>query len=430
MHILIVTNYFPPEITGAGHLYYELAAGLVARGHQVTVVTGFPRWRVDRSKLKPEYHRRLLLWEDMDGIGVLRVATVPLPLRFVIFRAPDHFLIALSFLLGGLLVKDPDVILVYSPPLPLGLTAWLLGRRRHAPFVFNVQDIFPKYVVDSGVLRNRALIRMFESIEHFLYRKADAITVHSEGNRDYLISQGVGIHKLVVVPNWVDTDRMRPGPRQNEFRHKYGLDSHFIVSYAGTIGYAQDLDTVIESAALLKQHAEIAFVFVGEGGEKQRLQAKAESLGLTNVLFLPIEPWEKYPLVLQASDACLVNLKPTLTTPVVPSKLLNIMASGRPVVANVPPDGDAARIIRQANCGLCLEAGDARGLAEAILKLYRDPHLADELGRNGRCYAEARFSLEVCVRQYEALFRDLIGQGKTAKENKARRARSGYESSD
>jgi len=421
MHILIITNYFPPEITGAGHLYYELAAGLVARGHAVTVVTGFPRWRVDQSKLKPEYRRRLLLREDVDGIRVLRVATVPLPLQFVVFRGPDHFLIALSFLLGGLRVKEPDVILVYSPPLPLGLSAWLLARRRQVPFMFNVQDIFPKYIVDSGVLRNRALIRMFETIERFLYRKADAITVHSEGNRDYLISQGVDAHKLVAVPNWVDTDRMRPGPRQNEFRHQYGLDSQFIVSYAGTIGYAQDLDTVIESAALLRDHPEIAFVFVGEGGEKPRLRSKAESLGLSNIRFLPIQPWEKYPLVLQTSDACLVNLKPTLTTPVVPSKLLNIMASGRPVVANVPPEGDAARIIREANCGLALEAGDARGLAEAILKLYRDPHLADELGRNGRRHAEARFSREVCVKQYEALFRDLVGRGKSAKGEKAKR---------
>ena len=424
MHILIITNYFPPEITGAGHLYYELTSGLVSRGHEVTVVTGFPRWRVDRDKLKPEYRRRLLLREEMDGICVLRVATVPLPLQFVVFRGPDHFLIAVSFLLGGLLVKEPDVILVYSPPLPLGLTAWILGRWRHVPFVFNVQDIFPKYVVDSGVLRHRALIRMFETIEHFLYRKANAITVHSEGNRDYLISQDVEDHKLVVVPNWVDTERISPGPRRNEFRHQYGLDNHFIVSYAGTIGYAQDLDTVIESATLLKDHQDIAFVFVGEGGEKPRLQAKVESLGLSNTRFLPIQPWEKYPLVLQASDACLVNLKPTLTTPVVPSKLLNIMASGRPVVANVPLNGDAARIIHEANCGLCLEAGDARGLAEAILKLYRDPHLADELGRNGRRHAEARFSCEVCVRRYEALFRDLVGQGKSAKGE-----RLGHESS-
>jgi len=408
MHVLITTNYFPPETAAAGHLYYGLASDLVQKGHHVTVVTGFPRYRVVvQSKLKPEYGKRLYLWEDENGFRILRLATVPLPLHIPIFRGLDHFFLALVYLLGTLMVKQPDVAFIYSPPVTLGLSGWALRLLRKTPFVFNVQDIFPKYAVDSGVLKNKIIIRFFEKLENFVYRKADAIAVHSEGNRQYLSEHGASAEKIVSISNWSDTEHIKPGPKENQFWREYDLDGHFVVSYAGTLGFAQDVDTVVEAAAHLKEHTDILFLFVGDGPEKPYLQAKAQEYGLANVRFLPVQSYDVYPLVLQASDACLVNLKPTLTTPVVPSKIMNIMASGRPVLANVPLNGDAAHIIRDSKSGFCLEAGDAKGLADAILKLNRNPQLIEEMGVNGRRYAEEHFSRQVCVGQFEQLFESL-----------------------
>jgi glycosyltransferase involved in cell wall biosynthesis len=376
------------------------------------VVTGYPRYRVaDRAKLKPAYGRRPVLREVENGFEIIRVATVPLPLKFRLCRGLDHFLAAASLLAGALLAGRPEAVLAYSPPLPLGVSAWIFRLLRNVPFAVNVQDIFPRYAVDSGVLRSRALIGLFEALERFVYRQADLIVAHSEGNREYLIRHGCDPSRTVTAPNWSDTELIRPGPRENAVRGELGLDGQFVVSYAGTLGYAQDIDTIVEAAARLKDAPEVAFLLVGDGPEKARVQAKAQGLGLGNVRFLPAQPYERYAQVLQASDACLVNLKPALTTPVVPSKLLNILASGRPVLANLPPEGDAALIVRQAKAGLCLAAGDAAGLAEGVLALWRDPALAAELGRNGRRYAEAHFSRAACAGEYERLLVALGGRG-------------------
>lgn len=402
MNILLITPNFPPEITGAGHLYFELAKSMVDRGHKTTVVTCFPRWHI--NEMPPKYKGKIFMCETMEGIQVMRVKMPPLPLKIPAIRGIDHFLVAIEFLIGALFSGKRDIILVYSPPLTLGVTACVLGKIRRIPFVFNVQDIFPKYAVDSGVLKDRFLIRFFEAIERFVYKHAKYISVHSPGNWGYLASRGVPKNKLIVIPNWVDTDRVRPGDKHNRFREQYNLDGKFVVSYVGTIGYAQDVNVIIQSAALLKSYEDILFFLVGEGPEKKNLERKARTLGLNNVMFVPIQPWEKYLEVLRASDVSLINLKKELSTPVVPSKTFNMMASGIPIVASVPPHGDAANIIEEGQCGLCVPAGDDEELARAILKLYKESSLKEEMGKNGRNHAVNYYSREACTSKYEELF--------------------------
>ena len=402
MNVLVLTSFFPPEVMGCGHLYHELAETLVKEGHRVTVITSIPRRRLPND-VKKQYRGKLLLREMMDGIRVIRVGVIPLPLDVPVTRGIDHFLSALTYLIGGLLSLEQDVTIVYSPPLTLGLTSYMLGRLGKIPFVLNVQDIFPRYVVDIGALRNPFLIRLFEHIESFVYSKATYISVHSPGNRDYLVSQGVDPGKLMVIPNWTDVDSIQPSEKLNEFRVEHNLNGLFIVSYVGTMGQAQDVDVIVECAVLLREYTDMLFLLVGEGSEKKRARRKAEALALDNVRFLPIQSREEYPSVLYASDVCLANLRKEITTPVVPSKILNIMASGRPVIASLPPDGDAPRIVQEAKCGFCVEAGDAHGLARAIVKLYNDRDLAEILGRNGRLYAEKNFSRALCVGRYEEL---------------------------
>lgn len=405
MRILLLTAYFPPDTGSAAHLFYELGAELVQRGHQVSVLTSMPGYH-PTGELE-RYKRKRWLRENVDGMEVVRVATPQLPRHSMVGRALWQFGGAVAFFLASVRLHPHDCAIVYSPPLPLGLTAWAFKRLKGTPFILNVQDLFPQSIIDLGLLKNRWAIRFFEAMERFIYQRADVITVHSEGNRKHVISKGAPADRVEVVPNWVDTNFIRPGERMNGFRFEHKLGDAFVVSFAGVLGYSQDLDIVLEAAALLKDYGDILWLIVGDGVEKPRLQAKARQMNLTNVRFLPMQPRSKYPLVLHASDVCLATLHAEVKTPVVPSKILSIMAAGRPVVAAMNLDGDAPRLIAKARCGLCVPPEDPKALADAVLTLYRDPNLRDELGRNGRHYVEKYLSLGVCAARYEVLVHNL-----------------------
>jgi colanic acid biosynthesis glycosyl transferase WcaI len=408
MHILIVNNYYPPEIGGAAHLRYELARSLKARGHEVTVLTGFPRYNV--KDVPARYRRGLWLNETLDGICVRRIRIPSLPRASKIARGLEHFIVGLW--LSGLtsLARRADVAAVGSPPLPLPWLVSLVGRARRLPVVVNVQDLFPREAVELGMLANPVLIRLFEAMERQVYRLATAVTVHSPGNKEHVIQHGGQPERVHIAYNWVDTERIRPGERDNGFAHQHGLVDRFVVSYAGTMGWAQDMQTIIASAARLRNRPDILFLLVGDGVEKEKAQARSIELGLNNILWLPMQPWSVYPAVLAASDVSMINLHPNLQTPVVPSKLLSIMAAARPVVASLPHDSDARHIVAEAGCGICVEAGDSKALAGAILDLYSNRTSVGEMGRRGRAYAEAHFSREACISQVESIFKDVTGE--------------------
>jgi glycosyltransferase involved in cell wall biosynthesis len=410
LRVVLLTNYFPPEIGAASHLFYDLAESLAFRGHAVTVVTGYPRYNVDVSELPPRYRRGLFLREEQGGIEVLRVRVPILPRHIPVARGLDHFVVAFAMWVAIMRVRAADVVLLYSPPLTLGLTAAVFGSWRRVPFVINVQDLFPQNAIDLGLLRNPLLIALFRRIERWVYGYAARITVHSEGNAEYVKARVADPGKVVVVPNWVDTDAIRPGPRLNGFRRQHGLGDKFVVSFAGTMGYSQDLDTVIAAADLLRECTDLLFVLVGDGVERPRLEAEVSRRSLTNVMFLPMQPREVYPLILHASDACLVTLRKVVKTPVVPSKLLSIMAAAKPVLGSMNLDGDAPKLIRAAQCGLCVEPERPDQLAQAVLTLYNDRDLAARLGQNGRRYAEQHLSRTHCVTLYERVLSDAVAR--------------------
>ena len=402
MRILLVTNYFPPEIGAASHLFYDLAEGLQARGHSVTVVTGFPRYNI--RELPANYRSKLWMSENINGIRVLRIATWPLK-RSEFVRKVEYFTIAPILLLAALNAGPHDVALFYSPPITLGFTAACLGRLTRIPIVYNVQDIHPDALMDLGFLHEGDLLRLLKLAARFAYRSAAFVTVHSQQNLEYLKERYVvPDEKLKVIPNWVDTDALRPGAKDNWFRKEYGLDGKFVISFAGTMGTSQDLDIVLDASLLLREYSDIQIVLVGDGLEKSRLQQRVAEAGLSNVTFIPMQPRDKYPGVLHASDVCLVTLKPGVVTPVVPSKLLSIMAAGRCMVAAVDPRGDAPEIIRRAQCGFCVTPSAPRDLADAVLAVYRSPDRGEAMGLSGRRFVETHFSRDLCVSLYEDLF--------------------------
>jgi glycosyltransferase involved in cell wall biosynthesis len=309
--------------------------------------------------------------------------------------------------MAGACLPAFDAALVYSPPLPLALSALALCRARRRPLIVNIQDLFPQSAIDLGVLTNPYLIRIFKDLESFLFRHADLIAVHSEGNRRYVLNAGGRPGKVTVIQNWVDTQAIQPSSRRNELRAALGLDHRFVVSFAGIMGYSQDLETVVHSAGILKERPEIAFLLVGDGIEKPKLEKLAHENHLDNVYFLPMQPKEKYPEVLAASDLCLVTLRREVKTPVVPSKILSIMAAGRPVLASLLLDGDAPRLITAARCGLSIAPGNPKEMAQAILQLYQDPKLREQMGARGRRYAVEHLSLQRATEIFEDQIRQI-----------------------
>ena len=402
MKVLLITHAYPPEIRSTSQLMFELSEDLRRRGHEVTVITPLPRYNL--SEIPEKYRGKFYIKERENNITVMRIATLPIHLVGPVKRGVGYVFISLAFFLLGLLSKRQDVILTYSTPFTLGLSSYLIGRIKRIPFVFNVQDLFPQNAIDLGLLGNSLLIKLFERLETFLYEKAEFITVHSEGNKNHVISKGAHHKSVHIIYNWVDTEILKPLGKHNKYRMENKLDSSFIVLFAGVMGYAQDLDTIIESAYLLRDHQDISFLLVGDGVEKERLIQKALSLNLRNVIFLPFVPMKEYPKLVSASDLCLATLRKTMRTPVVPSKILGIMAGGRPIVGGLPLDGDAPKIIEAAHCGYCVEPENPEQLSQAILKLYNDPSLGATMGQNGRQYAERHFSRTLCTREYEELF--------------------------
>jgi putative colanic acid biosynthesis glycosyltransferase WcaI len=422
MNLLMLTTVFPPEVRSAALLMSELAESLVHRGHRVTVITARPDGNVGRRKgsFLPVFV------EERSGLRIIRVPTLAVHRSHApaFVRGLGQILNSLMYLLAALLVKDVDVTLAYSPPLALGMVGAVLHRLRGTPHVLNVQDLVPQYAIDLGILKNRTLIHLLKWIERTVYRNVQMISVHSRGNAEYMAREGVPSQKVSVVPNWVDTRLIRPAPRDTAYRRNAQLEGKFVVLFAGMLGFAQDLDTVVEAGTFLRNHPDIVLLIVGEGVEKERLRAKARNLGLENVRFMPVVSNQEYPEVVASADLCLATLQKSLLCPVVPSKLLGYMAAGRPIVASFPEGGDAPRVVREAGCGVCVPPGHPARLAQAIVEASANPAKCRAWGERGRRYVQANHDRDRVAALYESIFQSLAG-GRTTDAIETTKAAAG-----
>lgn len=407
LRILLVSVEYTPSLSSTARLYSELAEDLSSAGHRVTVLTPIPdRYLAEDTKIEVDgwIHE-----EERDGIHVVRVRKVPVPQHVPVARAAERVALGISFWLAGRRLSPHDVVIVYSPPLPVVRAAQMLGKRWGASVIVNVQDIYPQTVIDLKLLTNPLLIRLAERLESRIYREANLLTVHSEGNRDYLMREKDlnGAH-LEVVHNWVDLETTSPGPRVNAWRKRYELpEEKFVVSFAGAMGFAQGLSDILLAADQLRHRENLLFLMVGDGAFRKDLVELREHLGLPNLRFLPPQPAHDYVDLLRASDVSLVPLNAGLATPVVPGKLQSIMAAGRPVIQYSDPASDGRRIIEQARCGIFVEARDPKGLSSAIARLHDNPDLAREMGDRGRAYAINHFDRKSSTDKYLDFIKEL-----------------------
>ena len=406
MHIQVITPRYNPEICATAYLYHELCRSFISMGHKVTVVTGYPVSSMKKIPLK--YRSSIWMTENIDGVKVLRIKTMPLPGQLPAARGIEASGLAAALFLRALSWKRPDVMLVHPPILFEGLAAIAIRSLRKIPFILNIHDLFPQTAIDLGLLRNKALIAGFRQLETYLYRKADWITTHSPANRRWVISRGGNASKNSVFPIWMDSKKLSPGPSTNTWRKQQGLENRFTVVFAGTQGYNQDIGVILRTAQRLINCHNIHFIIIGDGSQHNSMLRKSNGMNLCNITWLGWQPRDQYPLIMHTADAVVATLKKEVSTPVVPSKILSAMSAGRPIIACMPFKGDAPKLIRRVQAGIVLPPGNDMALAAAITRLCKNHDFAEQLGTNGRKYVEQYLDVHIWAKKYEDLFLELI----------------------
>jgi len=410
--ILYVSQYYPPEMGAPAARVAELSRHWVQAGHDVTVLTGFPNHPT--GKLAPAYRkafRRLVSREIQEGVKITRTWLLPLPNRKAHERILNYSSFCISAALSGIFLARPQAVIATSPQLLVGLSGWWLARLKRVPFIFEVRDLWPESLVAVGMGNDTSLLhRALSKIANFLYRHSDRIVVVSPAFKEYLVDRlHVDAAKLFVVENGVETEVFHPAVADSDLEKRLGLEGKFVVSYIGTMGIAHGLETVLNTAERLQHsHPEIAFLFVGEGADKQRVVSIAQQMQLNNVRFISEQPRERIPDFIAASDACLVLLKrDEIFKTVIPTKMLEFMSCARPVILGV--DGHARKIIKDAAAGIFIRPASEDDLTAAVIRLAQDNQLRTTLGRNGRKFILQFYSRRQTAKKYAAFLEALIG---------------------
>jgi colanic acid biosynthesis glycosyl transferase WcaI len=411
LHILLLTQYFPPETGSAAAKMAEMGVYLAGKGHRVSVVSQIPNY--PSGIVYPDYKGAWFRRETQNGVRITRTWSYASPERD---RFRPRFLNYATFMgtaLAGIFSGPrPDVALVYSPPLFLGLTATMLTKLWRTPFVFWVNDLWPGVALPLGFMQQGKLFNLAKAVERFAYDQANRIFVYSQRQGEEIAKTGANPAKIEIHPLWIDIDVFRPLPEMaNEIRREFGWDQKFVVLYGGNIGRAQGLEILIESARLLQDAPDIHFVLMGSGYEKENLEALVQKYNLSSVQFISHQPKEKASAFFSAADMLFARLKEDPSrVGTVPEKILAYMACGRPVLMAVQ-EGAAAELIREHQCGQSVPPNDPEALAQTILNLIHDRQLLNQWGENGRRATETHFATHIVLETMEASLRHIAGSG-------------------
>jgi len=398
MKIGILSQWYDPE-PGPASLPGVYAREMVARGHTVSALTGFPNY--PDGKLHEGYKLRRVASEERDGVDVTRVALYPNHSQSAIGRASNYASFALSATASGArALRGVDAVWVYNSPITVSLPLLAHTRGGRTPFFLHVQDLWPDSLVHSGMVPGGAVAKWFSAIAGAIVRaterRAAVIGVSSRSVRDIILERDSRIDPSAIVyaPNPTNESLFRPAEelrRDPSLEHEHS--ARIDVMYAGAVGEVQGLDTLLDAAALLSHHAHIGFTVVGDGISRTRLESDAVRRGLRNVRFIGRVPQAEIPRLMAGSDIQLVSLSdaPFLkyTTP---SKIAALLASGLPIIGHLP--GDGARLIEESGAGITAPPGNAEHLAAAIQRMAdAGPSAWREYGARGRAYYEGNLSV-------------------------------------
>lgn len=410
MRILFFCHYFPPEVNAPASRTYEHCLRWVRAGHDVTVITCVPNcpdgvvFDGYRNKLRPQV-------ETIDGIRVVRVWSWIAPNAGTFRRIRNYVSYMISAAWRSLFEKRPDVIVASSPQFFCGWAGVIASWLRWRPLVLEIRDIWPDSIEAVGAIKNRLPIRILEFLERRMYRSARHIVAVGGGYRDIIVKKTPKVAKRIsVITNGVDPAKFPVLPRDEAFLDQWGLGGKFVCSYIGTIGMAHGLDVVVDSARKLKDagRKDIAFLLVGDGAQRQRLEQRVHDEGLREwVTFTGRLPREQMPTVLASSDACLVHLRGTeLFETVIPSKIFETMAMERPIIMGVK--GPARDIVLQADAGVPMEPDSADELAAMLTKMSDDRAWTASLGVKAREFVLAHYNRDTLAAEYLDLLEQVV----------------------
>jgi len=388
-------------VSATGQLLTELAEDLVRlHGWDVTVVAGYPL-RSDAS-LQPSEWR--------NGVHIVRASGSTLDPTPFIGRAANYVSYFGSAVVKGLAIRKPDVVVALTDPPIIGLAALAAAAKAGAPFVFLCEDIFPEVAELLEDFHSDTVNAVLTGVNRFLVRKATRIIALGDTMKRRLVEgKGADPSNVTVIHNWADCRAVAPAPRDNRFARQHGLVDRFVVLHAGNIGLSQDLEIVLHAASQLRDRPDVVFVFVGDGAKKKDLQDMAARRDLRNVMFLPYQPREMMDQSYATADVSLVSLKRGLAGVIVPSKIYNVLASGRPCIAAVEQDSEVADLINRHDCGFVIAPGDASALQARTLDLMADRERAVAMGARARC-AALHFDRPRQVAAYDALLREVASR--------------------
>jgi colanic acid biosynthesis glycosyl transferase WcaI len=420
--ILVLSLLFPPDNVSTAHVIGGLAAGLLARGHDVRAVSSTPHYNPDQIAERGQpISGTLLRRSRFQGVPVVHL---PMPKKSA--RVPLRLLAWGGFSAAGLLAPllsgfVPDVVISPSPPLTLGVTASALDQIFRCPLIYNVQELYPDIAINLGALTDPRLIRAAYALERFVYGQAAALTVIGPRMAQRILEKGVPAEKVHVVPNYVDAADLTPAARSNPFSIRHGLTDKYVVSYAGNLGPAQGLEAMLDAAGRLSSDPRVIFLLVGEGTARSKLERIASERGLSNVLFLPQQPHSVVPEIYAATDLALVPQGVGTGGDALPSKVYRLLACERPVIACAGQDSDLAAFVRESGGGWVVAPGSGDAIASVVREALAAPELARERGRVGAAYVRTHLDREQVISRYEEIIarvtrlRSREGSGRSSK---------------
>lgn len=384
MHILFLTDNFPPEVNAPSSRTFEHCREWVAAGHAVTLITCAPNFPT--GKLFPGYRNRLWQSEQMAGIRVIRTWSYIAPNAGFAKRILDYLSYMATASVAALFVRNVDVVVGTSPQLFTACAACFAGFVKRRPYVFELRDLWPESIKTVGAMRDSSAIRILEKLELFLYRRAALIVSVTHSFVDILVARGIDPRKINVVTNGVDLARYHPQSRDAALERSYGIQGKFVAGYLGTHGLAHGLETILDAARRLKQSrdgADVRIILVGDGAEKAKLQRIASDHELDNVIFVDTVGKDDIVRYWSLLDTTIIHLRRSEAfKAVIPSKMFEGMSMGVPILLGV--EGEAAAIVTAARAGLMFEPEDGGGLFNLLMLLKADPELREELSRHGQ----------------------------------------------
>ncbi len=392
--LLVLNQYYWPGVEATAQLLTDLCEAL-ADEIDVKVVTGVLHGHEDEP-------RRLV----RNGVEIVRVPSTSFERSRLLARASNYASYLTNALVFGLRGPRPDVVLCMTDPPIVADIALLVAKRFRAPLVVISQDVFPEIAVQLKRLENPLAMRMLRSFVSLYLRRADRIVAIGDTMRRRLEEKGAPPERVRVIPNWVDTERLAPRDRANDWACNLGLDKRFVVMHSGNVGHAQDLDSLVRSATFLRDLEDLWILIIGMGARHAELKSLAELLDVDQVRFLYYQSRGVLPQSLSAADVHVVGLASGLAGYVVPSRLYGILAVARPVIVAADAESETAQVVQRVGCGVVVPPGRPELLARAIRDAHDGKYDLVEMGRRGRDWVEREADRSVAVQRY----RDLLGE--------------------